>query len=374
MRDLMSDAPCGFVAFADDGTVVELNQTLANLLGYSRFEVLGWHVEKLLPPGGRIFYHTYLFPMLKVQQSVEEIYLALRSKDGQDIPMLLNGRRQERDGTFISDCVCMRMIQRHEYEDQLLEARRLAEESSAAKAKFLSMMSHDLRTPLTTIDGNAQLLEVDPMTPEQLESVRAIRDACRMQMSLITDILEFARLDSGHVKVRSEVVPIRDVVARAEMLVRVQVRDAGLSLAVEGDGDWTVIADANRLQQILLNLLTNAIKFTPAGGAITISSTSEQDRVKIHVRDTGIGIDQAALQRVFSPFVQLGASLPRPASLRGVGLGLAISRDLARAMNGDVTAESTSGAGSVFTIDLPAARVRATEITSDRSSPREPRS
>lgn len=359
MRDLMSEAPCGFVAFADDGTVVELNQTLANMLGYPRVELLGWHVEKLLPPGGRIFYHTYLFPMLKVHQSVEEIYLALQTKDGRDIPILLNGRREERDGKFISDCVCMRMIQRHEYEDQLLEARRLAEESSAAKAKFLSMMSHDLRTPLTTIDGNAHLLELDPMTPEQLESVRAIRDACRMQMSLITDILEFARLDSGQVKVRSEVVLIRDVVARAEMLVRVQVRDAGLTLAVECDGDPTVIADANRLQQILLNLLTNAIKFTPAGGAITISCTSEPDRVRIHVRDTGIGIDPAALQRVFSPFVQLGAGFPRPAASRGVGLGLAISRDLARAMNGDVTAESTSGAGSTFTIDLPAAGVTA---------------
>ena len=124
------------------------------------------------PPGGRIFYHTYLFPLLKVQDLVEEVYLALRTKDGRDVPVLLNGARRQRGGRVVSDCVCLRMMQRHEYEDQLLQARRLAEESNAAKAKFLSMMSHDLRTPLTAIDGNAQLLaagEYGPLTAEQLE-------------------------------------------------------------------------------------------------------------------------------------------------------------------------------------------------------------
>src|SRR3954462_4934775 len=132
MRDVMNTAPCGFAAFSDDGTIVEINQTLAEMLGYKRVEVAGWHIEKLLPPGGRIFYHTYLFPLLKVQERVEEIYLALRTKDGSDVPVLLNGARRERDGNIVNDCVCLRMMQRHEYEDQLLQARRLAEESSAA--------------------------------------------------------------------------------------------------------------------------------------------------------------------------------------------------------------------------------------------------
>jgi PAS domain S-box-containing protein len=362
MRDLMSRAPCGFVAFADDGTIVEVNQTLAKLLAYTRVELLGWHVEKLLPPGGRIFYHTYLFPMLKVQESVEEIYLALRTKDGRDVPVLLNGSRAERDGQFISDCVCMRMIQRHEYEEQLLEARKLAEESNAAKARFLSMMSHDLRTPLTTIDGNAQLLALELLTPDQRELLGAIRDACRMQMALINDILEFARLDSGQVKVHPARVLVHEVVRRAVGFVRVQAMDAGLTLAMDAcDWNLSVIADANRLQQIILNLLTNAIKFTPAGGSISIGCDAAPGRVHIHVRDTGIGIEPGALQRVFSPFVQLGEALPRPSVSRGVGLGLAISRDLARAMGGDVTAESGVGAGSVFTIDLPAASVNAEE-------------
>src|SRR5688500_6004316 len=116
MRDLIDDAPCGYVSFADDGTMDYVNATLADMLGYTRVELLGWHVDKILPPGGRIFYHTYLFPLLKVREVVEEIYVALRTNDGQDIPVLLNGRRRDRDGRFLSECVCLRMIQRHEYE------------------------------------------------------------------------------------------------------------------------------------------------------------------------------------------------------------------------------------------------------------------
>src|SRR3954453_2586774 len=172
MRDVMNTAPCGFAAFSDDGTIVEINHPLAEILGYKRVEVAGWHIDKILPPGGRIFYHTYLFPLLKVQSEVEEVYLALHTKDGTDIPVLLNAVRPEIDGVFVSECICLRMLQRHAYEDQLLHARRLAEESNAAKAKFLSMMSHDLRTPLTTIYGNAQMVMESEGDTELVEQVR----------------------------------------------------------------------------------------------------------------------------------------------------------------------------------------------------------
>jgi PAS domain S-box-containing protein len=362
MDELMDAAPCGFVAFADDGTLVEVNRTLAEMLGYPRVELLGWHIDKLLPPGGRIFYQTYLFPMLKVQERVEEIYLALRCRDGTDVPVLLNGVRRERDGRVVNDCICVRMIQRHEYEAQLLQARRLAEAADEARAKFLSMMSHDLRTPLTTIHGNAQLLAAEgTLTDEQAESVHAIREASRMQMALINDILEFARLDSGRLDVRPREITVADAVARAHMLVRVQAIDAGLNLAIAECGDGvSVVADPDRLQQILLNLLTNAIKFTPRGGLVAVDCQPDDGLVRIRIRDTGIGIPSDHLQRIFSPFVQL-AAIPGTSS-RGVGLGLAISRELARAMHGDVTADSTPGAGSIFTIELPAVSARESPV------------
>jgi PAS domain S-box-containing protein len=361
MDSLLNTAPCGFFTFADDGTILEVNQTLADMLGYSRLEIVGWHVEKLLPPGGRIFYHTYLLPLLKMERAVEEIYMALRTKSGEEIPVLLNAARNERDQRAINDCVCLRMIRRHEYEDQLLQARRLAEESAAAKTKFLSMMSHDLRTPLTTIYGHAQLLAADAglLARDQLQAVETIMAACRLQMTLMTDILEFARAESGKIHVRTEAIVVRDAVARAAELMQVQATEAGLHFTLrECPPEIVATADPDRLQQILLNLLTNAVKFTPPGGEVAVWCDGDETSARIHVRDTGIGIPPEQLQHIFAPFVQLD---PTGAARRGVGLGLAISRDLARAMGGDVSVKSAPGEGSCFTIELAAPAV----ITAD---------
>ncbi|HKS21457.1 MAG TPA: PAS domain-containing sensor histidine kinase [Thermoanaerobaculia bacterium] len=354
MDSLLNTAPCGYFTFADDGTIVEVNQTLADMLGYSRVEIAGWHVEKLLPPGGRIFYHTYLMPLLKMERGAEEIYIALRTKSGEEIPVLLNAARNERDGRAVNDCVCLRMIRRHEYEDQLLQARRLAEESSAAKAKFLSMMSHDLRAPLTTIYGNAQLLAADAelLSSDQMQAIETIMAACRMQMTLMTDILEFARAEAGQIHVRTEPVVVRDAVARAAKLMHVQATEAGLQFTLrDSPSEIVAAADPDRLQQILLNLLTNAVKFTPPGGEVALWCDGDETSARIHVRDTGIGIPPDQLQHIFAPFVQLDPAAGIGAR-RGVGLGLAISRDLARAMGGDVSVKSAPGEGSCFTIEL----------------------
>jgi PAS domain S-box-containing protein len=357
MDPLLDTAPCGFASVADDGTILEINTTLAELLGYVRAELRGWHVQKVLPPGERIFYQTHIFPLLKLHGTVEEIYVALRSKDGRNIPMLLNGVRRERSGAFISDCVFVRVSQRSQYETQLLQARRNAEQANAAKAKFLSMMSHDLRTPLTSIFGHADLLAAGvngPLNEEQRFGLERIRVAGRELLRMINDILSFAQLESGRVEVRPTAVPVSEAVARAEGLVRLHMDEARLSLSLEPCQDLSVSADPDRLQQILLNLLTNAIKFTPPEGQISVSCIATETRVSIRVRDTGVGIPEEARERIFDPFVQLDADAV-DAPRRGVGLGLAISRDLARAMHGELSVESEPGAGSVFAVDLPRA-------------------
>lgn len=282
----------------------------------------------------------------------EEIYIALRAKDGTDLPVLMNGARRERNGAQVNDCVFVRMIQRHQYEDQLLQARRLAEEANAARAKFLSMMSHDLRTPLTSITGHASLIAAGmrgPVTGEQLDSLARIRDAGQELLRMINDILNFAKLESGSVDVRLEPVKVADAVARASSLVYVRLSEEMLAFDATGCNGEEVLADPDRLQQVLLNLLTNAIKYTPAGGRISVSCARDGSRVLLHVRDTGIGIAPDQLQRVFEPFVQLDAT-----RADGVGLGLAISRELTQAMGGELTAESVPGEGSVFTIALRA--------------------
>ncbi len=329
-----------------------MNLTLADLLGYVRAELLGWHVQKILPAGGRIFYQTHVFPILKMHGMAEEIYIALRTKDGRDIPVLMNGVRRQRDGTVLNDCVFVRMIQRHEYEDQLLQARRLAEQANAARAKFLSMMSHDLRTPLTSITGHASLIAAGmhgPLTDEQRDGLARIREAGQELLRMINDILNFAKLQSGRVEVQLSPVKVVDAVARAERLVHVRLADVGLTFESTACDGVEVLADPDRLQQVLLNLLTNAIKFTPPGGRISVSCGRDGDRVLLRVRDTGVGIAPDQLQRIFEPFVQLDAT-----RADGVGLGLAISRELTSAMGGELTAESAPGEGTVFTIALPA--------------------
>jgi PAS domain S-box-containing protein len=352
MDPLLDSAPCGFVIVADDGTMLEVNATLASLLGYTRIELQGWHLQKVLPPGGRIFYQTHVFPMLRMHGAVDEIYVALRTRDGDSIPMLMNGARRERGGAFVNDLVFVRMIQRNEYEAQLLEARRLAEQASAAKAKFLSMMSHDLRTPLTAITGNVSLIAAGvhgPVSEEQADALRRIRTAAQELLRMLEDILGYAQIESGRVQVRIADVPARDAIARAESLVRLHFEELGLAFSSDCDGE-VLRADPDRLQQILLNLLSNAIKFTPPGGSVSVSCVRDGERARLRVQDSGIGIPPEQLQRVFEPFVQLETT----SRDRGVGLGLAISRELARAMGGELTAESAPGQGAAFILELPA--------------------
>lgn len=356
MDSLLDQAPCGFLSLADDGTIVEVNSTLAGLLGYERAALLGVHVQKVFPPGTRIFYQTHIFPMLRMHGGVDEIYVSLRTRDAEDVPMLMNGVRRARDGSHRSDCVFVRMIQRHQLEDQLLQARRLAEEANAAKAKFLSMMSHDLRTPLTAITGYASLLGAGvngPLSVEQGQSVERIREAARDVLRMINDILAFAKLETGSVEVNLSVLPVAEEVERAVSVIRLRAAEAGIRIETGNFDSMTVRADPGRLRQVLLNLLSNAIKFTPRDGIVSIDCDQVEERVRIRVRDTGVGIAPDQLQSIFEPFVQLDTKI-ESGDPSGVGLGLAISRDLVMAMNGELTVQSTPGEGAEFTVVLPA--------------------
>ena len=236
-------------------------------------------------------------------------------------------------------------------------ARAEAEAANRAKAEFLAVMSHELRTPLNAIGGYAELLEMGirgALTEEQREDLHRIKQSQRHLLGLIDQVLNHARIGTATVRYHISDIPVTRALAAAEALTVPQAQVRGLGYAIGMcDAALTVRADAEKLQQILLNLLSNAIKFTDAGGSITTACGREGDHVTIAVTDTGIGIAQDKLKTIFDPFVQVNASLTRTHS--GVGLGLAISRDLARGMGGDVSVRSTPGAGSTFTLVLPAA-------------------
>jgi signal transduction histidine kinase len=243
-------------------------------------------------------------------------------------------------------------------------ARDAAVQADTTKTLFLAAMSHELRTPLNAIGGYAELLEMGlrgPITLEQSNDLKRIKASQNHLLQLIDDVLEYARLGTGHTRLQIDDVDLNAVLGEAEVMIDPQVRAKGLSYSYTPfPGTLMVRADANRLRQIVLNLLINAVKFTEPGGAVRmmcdveIGTSGERVRVaRIHVKDTGRGIAPDQIEAIWQPFVQLGRTLSRPAE--GVGLGLAISRDLARRIGGELSVSSEVGKGSTFVLTIPLA-------------------
>jgi signal transduction histidine kinase len=191
-----------------------------------------------------------------------------------------------------------------------------------------------------------------PLTPQQREDLGRIRRSQTHLLGLINDVLNFARIETGHVNFALEDVALDELLTEVEALIAPQVGARGLEYAYRRfDPGVTVRADPEKLRQIVLNLLSNAVKFTPPGGGVTLSCEAEERTVRVRVSDTGIGIPADKLGTIFEPFVQVNAGYTRTSE--GTGLGLSISRDLARAMGGELTVESREGEGSTFTLTLP---------------------
>lgn len=234
-------------------------------------------------------------------------------------------------------------------------ARDAAHKANVAKTSFLTHLSHDLRTPLTAISGYADLLDLlvhGPLTSSQLQDVARIKRSANYLLSLINDILNFAKFDAGSTPLNIARVSVESTLSSLEVLLDPQLQAKGLTFEQDECSTY-VMADAERLQEILQNIAGNAIKFTSSGG-IRVRCRSTQSMVAIEVHDTGVGIPPDHIDRIFEPFVQVNRSLTNVAN-GGVGLGLAISRALARAMGGDITAHSVLGDGSTFELTLPRA-------------------
>ncbi len=234
-----------------------------------------------------------------------------------------------------------------------------ARASSQAKADLLAMMGHELRTPLNAISGYVQLLALGvygAVSPDQHAILTRVELAQRHLLRLVTDLTDVLRLESGHLAINLTDVRVADLIPELQSMIGPQATARSIAFAVTGGEDCVVRADRERLLQVLINLLSNAIKYTPAGGTIQLDCPSRASGhddpriVHIRVRDTGPGIPLVKQSSIFEPFVQLES--PTPGRREGVGLGLAISRDLARAMDGELRVRSDPGAGSSFTLSL----------------------
>ena len=232
-------------------------------------------------------------------------------------------------------------------------ARAEAEFANKAKSEFLANMSHELRTPLNAIAGYVQLLaEGIPgsVNPKQKEYLHRTQRSQEHLLGLINDVLNFAKLEAGRVHFEMTSVPLSETLGEVDDLIAPQVAERGVRYRNHGcDAAVSVRADRDKLRQVLLNLVSNAVKFTPNGGQITIECSVTGSTAFIAVRDTGIGIPDDKVDAIFEPFVQVGKGIDR----QGTGLGLSISRELARAMGGDISVHTELGTGSTFTISIP---------------------
>jgi signal transduction histidine kinase/CheY-like chemotaxis protein len=234
---------------------------------------------------------------------------------------------------------------------ELQISRDEAVAATLAKDQFLSRMSHELRTPLTAVLGFGQLLQMEELSPDDAESVNHIVGAGEHLLALINDVLDISRIEAGDISLSKEPILLRPAVSDAVTLMRPLTEARGITVSLAVAESVVVYADRQRLKQVLLNLISNAIKYNRQDGTIVISCVQRAgSRVALSVADTGVGIPASSLGRLFEPFERLGAE---DTEVEGTGVGLSLSKALMEAMDGTIAASSQAGAGSTFTVTLP---------------------
>ncbi|MDQ3963824.1 MAG: ATP-binding protein [Actinomycetota bacterium] len=244
---------------------------------------------------------------------------------------------------------------RRDAEVEMMRSRDEAERANRAKSEFLSRMSHELRTPLNSILGFAQLLEMDHLNEDQKDSIRHIVKGGRHLLDLINEVLDIARIEAGHLSLSMEPVEFVPLIEESVALMEPLAahRDIDLRVAFpESLAGCHVIADRQRLKQIVLNLMSNGIKYNRPAGSVTLTGTDLGDRLRLEVTDSGLGLSAPDLEGLFTPFGRLGAER---LDVEGTGLGLALSKRLAEAMGSDIEVVSEVGKGSSFALHLPKA-------------------
>ena len=381
-------------ALDPNGYVVSWNPGAQRFKGYTASEIIGQHFSVFYPPEDLAARKPYIeLEVAQAEGRLEDegwrvrkdgtqfwanvVITALRTPDGElvgfakvtrDLTLRRAGELQAiEDARRIASEEALRRaaeLRSLELSDLLDRSQRQAEEiehrrreadvANRTKTDFLAAMSHELRTPLNAIAGYVQLLMLGvrgTLTPEQTADLARIQRSQQHLLSLINDILNFSRLEAGAVTYDIEPVPMGAVMDAAAAMITPQIAAKNIAFTMEPCPPMlTALADASKLEQVLLNLLSNAVKFTQPGGQVSLSCVATGDHVLAHVRDNGPGIPLDRLGVIFEPFVQLNRTLGNPRE--GVGLGLAISRDLARGMQGDLTVESELGVGSTFTVSL----------------------
>lgn len=340
-----------------DGNITYINRKFEDISGYTQAEVLGKNHRILRHPDTPSSVFENMWQRLKHKRPWHGVITNMR-KDGSSYVVDSNITPILDSHGDLIEYISIRfdITDLKQTEEALLQAKTLAEQANKAKSDFLASMSHELRTPLNAIIGFGQLLESDPidvLTEMQADSVAHILRAANHLLTLINEILDLAKIESGQIEFSLEAVRAEDVLSGCIELVRPQLAQQQLTLvvdvkAIEG---LQICVDETRLKQVLINLLSNAIKYNQPQGRVAVQATvTHHQRLRVTVTDTGLGLDQIQLAQLFQSFNRLGAE---NTDIQGTGIGLVISKKIIEAMHGTIGAESVKGQGSTFWIELP---------------------
>lgn len=377
--DAFDHAPCGLLATTVQGTIIRVNATFCRWLGYEASELLGKRrIQDLLTIGAQVFHLTHWAPLLQMQRSVAEVKVDLVHKDGKIVPMLVNVCRRHHDTVELDEFAAMVLIDRHQYERELLRARQSAEVALDAKRvaqqalqvadrrkdEFIATLAHELRNPLAPMRTVLELLrQKDFIDPQVRWSHDVLERQLNQMTALIDSLLEVSRISEGKITLRRDRLDLATAMKHAVEASQSLFAASSHRLVFEPPSEPVMLdADPTRLSQIIQNLLNNAAKYTPPDGTIWLSGTRSGDAAVISVRDTGIGIAAGDLPSLFEMFAQLPQGLEH--SQGGLGIGLSLVRTLTELHGGTVSATSAGiGLGSEFIVRLP--------VSADQSAPAE---
>ena len=354
-RAIVDSAVDGIITIDTKGLIETYNRAAETIFGYTASEVIGQNIKKLMPKPYAQEHDGYLANYLRTGKAkiigIDREVLGLH-KNGATFPMDLSIAAVKLGSQQIFTGIVRDITERKLAEDQLLEAKDEAERANHAKSDFLSRMSHELRTPLNAILGFSQILEMDALNPSQSESVHHIIKAGRHLTGLINEVLDIARIESGRQDLSLEPIQVFQLLSDVCHLMTPLASERSIDLEKPEPGQCTtyVIADLQRFKQVLINLLSNALKYNHDGGRVELFCTEIREGIlRISVRDTGPGIAAEDLQRVFEPFERLDAGSK---NVEGSGVGLALSKALVEAMGGILSVDSQVGQGSTFWLEL----------------------
>ena len=358
-EELYENAPCGYVSFSTDGTIFNINSTLLFWLGFTKKEVIG--VKKfnsLFKMGGKIFFETHFFPLIRIQGFIKEINFDIVRKDKSTFPGLLNVNEitGATGDSNIYRATIFDISDRKVYESELLNAKKKAEKTSRSKAEFLSTISHEIRTPLNAILGIANLIQKTPLNQQQQEYARILLTSSDNLLSLVNNLLDLSKIEAKKVRLEQKPIDLGDLVRVLITTFEVKAKEKNIDLLIDFEEDLPrdLLGDQVKLNQILTNLLGNAIKFTDSGHVKLKINVVEREaqHVVLHfeISDTGIGIPEDKLETIFSEFGQ--ASYEVNLNYGGTGLGLTISQKILQLYNSEIRVTSREGQGSNFSFDI----------------------